>query len=199
MSYGVLILVGVLASIGVPSVGTGEVTWGPNRLIGWEDFQGAPPVHAESMAQAAEIHMSIRCHLELVIEYDCQQCLWKAAIDRDSLVVTNTMDPSLSFVAPGKKSQTILNHEQRHFDLNEVYRRVLLAALSTLAGQGVDAELAKQAVQQSIDATTEKILAQLAKIQDRYDKETPHGRDLQGQAAWDTTIDAWLADPEKAP
>ena len=173
--------------------------WLPDRPIGWGDFQGKPPVHAKSTGHAAEIHTTIRWHLELVMEYDCQHSLWKAVVNRSSLVVTNTMDPTLSWVIPGRKTNTALRHEQGHFDLNEVYCRKLQKALPPLAAEGATAELARHALQGLIDKTSEGILAQLAETQERYDEETCHGTDLQEQVAWDQAINVWLADPGLAP
>jgi len=198
----VLILLVVFTSInvvGVPSLATGEVSWSANRPIAWNDFQGAPPDNAENMPQAAEIHTTIRWHLELIMEYDCQHPLWEAGVNRDSLVVTNAMNPSLSWVAPGKQSNAILNHEQRHFDINEVYRRKLQNAVLPLAAEGDTAEEAKKALQALINKTAEEILDQLAKTQERCDEETCHGTDLQGQEAWNKRIDSWLVDPSQTP
>ena len=180
-------------------VETDELLWFLDRPIGWGDFQGKPPVHAESTGQAAEIHTAIRWHLELVIEYDCQQYLWKAIVNRGSLVATNTMDPTLSWVVPGRRTNTALRHEQGHFDLNEVYRRKLQKALPALAAEGDTAESARHALQGLIDKTSEETLNQLAETEERYDEETCHGTDLQGQAAWNQAIDAWLGDPDLAP
>lgn len=197
-----LILLGGLVSIsviGFPLVVMGELPWSSDRPIGWDDFQGCPPGHAETIPQVAEIHTTIRWHLELVVEYDCQHYLWKAVVNRGSLVVTNTMDPSLSWVAPGKRSNAILNHEQGHFDLNEVYRRKLQNALLPLEAEGDSAELARQTLQGLIGKTSEEILDQLAKTQERYDEETCHGTDLQVQEAWNQTMDAWLTNPSQVP
>ncbi len=202
LAYGVLILLGVFTSIsviGFPVVATGELPWSSNRPIEWDDFQGVPPDNAENMPQAAEIHTTIRWHLQLVMEYDCQHHLWEAGVNRDSLVVTNAMNPSLSWVAPGKQSYAILKHEQGHFDLNEVYRRKLQNALLPLAAEGDSAEEAKKALQERINKTAEEILDQLAKTQERYDEETCHGTDQQGQEAWNKKIDSWLVDPSQAP
>jgi len=198
----VLIPLGVFASIsviGFPLVTTGELPWSSNRPIEWDDFQGRTPEYAETILQAAQIHITIWWRLEMIMEYDCEHHIWKAAVRGDSLVVTNTMNPSLSWIAPGKQSNTILTHEQGHFDINEVYRRKLQVVLSNHVAEGDTAEGTKEALQAQINKTAEEILDQLAKTQERYDEETHHGTDLQGQEAWDQTIDAWLANPSQAP
>ena len=156
-------------------------------------------MQAQDMMEAAQIHMTIRWQLQLIMEYNCQRQLWTAIIDRPSLTVANTMAPAASWADRGRQNSATLNHEQGHFDLNEVYRRRLQAALTPLTAEGGTADAAKQALQALIDTASEEILSQLADTQASYDQETRHGTDLQAQTAWDRRIEAWLANPNQAP
>ena len=156
-------------------------------------------MQAQDMMEAAQIHMTIRWQLQLIMEYDCQHQIWTAIVDRPSLKVTNTMVPAVSWVDRGRQNSAILNHEQGHFDLNEVYRRRLQAALTPLTAGGGTADAAKQALQALIDTASEEILSQVTNIQASYDQETRHGTDLQAQTAWNANIEAWLANPNQAP
>jgi len=199
---GLVLFLVVFASISVicvASLAADVVSWSPNRPIGWDDFQGKPPVQAKNMMEAAQIHMTIRWQLQLIMEYDCQLQIWMAIIDRPSLTVVNTMVPAVSWVDRSRQNSATLNHEQGHFDLNEVYRRKLQAAFAPLTAEGGTAHAAKQALQALIDAASQKILSQLANTQASYDQETHHGTDLQAQTAWDKRIEAWLANSNQAP
>jgi len=179
----------------VASQETDQFPWSADRLLLWDDFQGKPPVQAQEMMEAAQIHMTIHWQLQLIMEYNCQLQLWTAIIDRPSLTVVNTMVPASSWVDRSRQNSATLNHEQGHFDLNEVYRRKLQAALAPLTAEGGTADAAKQALQALIDVASEKVMSQLANTQANYDQETHHGTDLQAQTAWNNRIDTWLGDP----
>lgn len=194
-----LCVVAVASGSSVASQEMVQFLWSADRPLLWDDFQGKPPVQAQDMMEAAQIHMTIRWQLQSIMEYDCQHLIWTAIIDRTSLTVANTMVPAVSWVDRGRQNSATLNHEQRHFDLNEVYRRKLQAALAPLTAEGGTADAAKQALQALIDATSQKILSQLTNTQASYDQETRHGTDLQAQAVWNTWIGAWLANPNQAP
>jgi len=183
----------------VASQQTVQFPWSADRPLLWDDFQGKPPVQAQDMMEAAQIHMTIRWQLQLIMEYNCQRQLWTAIIERPSLTVVNTMVPATSWVDHGRQNSATLNHEQGHFDLNEVYRRKLQAALAPLIAEGGTADAAKQALQALIGAASQEILSQLANTQARYDQETRHGTDLQAQTAWNNRIDTWLGDPSQVP
>ena len=194
-----LCVLAVASGSSVASQETDQVPWSADRPLVWDDFQGKPPVQAQDMMEAAQIHMTIRWQLQLTMEYDCQLQLWTAIIDRPSLTVVNTMVPASSWVDRSRQNSATLNHEQGHFDLNEVYRRKLQAALAPLTVEGGTADAAKQALQALIDVASEKVMSQLANTQASYDRGTRHGTDLQAQTAWNNRIEAWLANPNQAP
>lgn len=176
-----------------------EVMWSEALSIHWALFLSPPPPDAALRTAAAAIHMTVRWSLSYVARYNASTRSWEGAIDRSSLNVTNTMEPSLSWVIPGKDCETTLNHEQRHFDLNEVYRRKLDLSLSRLTATGASAETTKKLLKERIDATANEILGALQEMQARYDRETAHGMNSAEQTRWDGMIDAWLVDPNQAP
>jgi len=176
-----------------------EVMWSEALSIHWALFLAPPPPDAALRTEAAAIHMTVRWSLSYVARYNASTRSWEGAIDRSSLNVINTMEPSLSWVVPGKECETTLNHEQRHFDLNEVYRRKLDLSLSRLTAAGASAEITKKLLKERIDATANQILGALQAMQARYDRETAHGMNSAEQTRWDGMIDAWLADPNQAP
>lgn len=175
------------------------LAWMPSRPISWEDFQAEPPAQAEANSEAATIHMTISWSLSFRIIYEPHSKNWIGTTDLDSLEVMNTMDPLQSWVLPGKERPEILNHEQRHFDLNEVYRRKLRQALFSPVVQGESADVTYQLFQEAVQRIANQLLNSLENLQKRYDSETAHGNNLKRQREWDTAIAAWLADPARAP
>lgn len=175
------------------------VMWDEALYIHWGLFLAPPPHDAALRTEAAAIHMTVRWSLSYVARYNTSTRSWEGEIDRSSLNVINTMEPSLSWVVPGKECATTLNHEQRHFDLNEVYRRKLDLSLSRLTATGASAEITKKLLKERIDATANQVLDALQAMQSRYDRETAHGMNSAEQSRWDGMIDAWLADSNQAP
>ncbi len=183
----------------VPASASAEVSWDAGRPISWSDFRGVPPQDAAWCGEAAAIHMTLGWHALFKVSYVPQTKAWKGTVDRAALSVTNTMDPTRSWGAPGKERPDILRHEQRHFDLSEVYRRKLFDALSVLQAEGGSPEVVEETLQKKIQETASAILARAKELQTRYDAETDHGKDPSKQADWGSTILLWLAEPAKAP
>ena len=149
------------------------------------------------MLEAASIDMRVTWHVASTVSYDPSRSCWTGRID--GVTVENTMDPYGSWVVPGKENGVLLNHEQRHFDLNEVYALRLQAELCRISATGKTAEAVKHALSERINGTAAQILSTLSAMQELYDDETGHGTDLSAQAEWDIRIDSWLVRPELAP
>jgi len=116
-----------------------------------------------------------------------------------NVTVTNTMEPSLSWVVPGKADARVLRHEQGHFDLNEVYRRKLEIVLPCLQSQCASKQGAIDELEAALHQRADGILEQLQAVQGRYDAESGHGNNPSGQARWEARIAAWLLNPVAAP
>ncbi|MFH1609338.1 MAG: hypothetical protein ABID40_01745 [Candidatus Bipolaricaulota bacterium] len=178
-----------------------ELPWSADRPLTWDDFQGDPPEGAEDEDEAAKIAMWLGYSFKTKTWFDKESGKWKAHLT--SVTTNNTMDRSQSWVVPGKKTPALLNHEQKHFDLNEVYRRLLDAALQKLVcnleATGDTEKEAEENLDKKLKDTFDKVNKKCDEVQDQYDKETDHGRDANKQKEWDKNIGDWLADPSKAP
>jgi len=117
----------------------------------------------------------------------------------ESAAVTNTMQPSLSWVVAGKATPSVLDHEQAHFDLNEVYRRKLEALLPCLQARHATKQGAIDALDGALHQRANEVLSDLQAAQARYDAETRHGNDTAAQARWESRIATWLLNPTAAP
>ena len=147
-----------------------EINWSANRKLSWEDFKGK--VRKQSPYDA-ESYCAIIYQTGLVTLFS-----------KAEIIVTNTFDCTKSWVRADKKTDAILNHEQRHFDLCEIYTRKLRA------------EFAKHkfyaSSQNKLNSVFSEFEKQYNEAQRRYDEETAHGTKEIEQIGWDSYIDLKL-------
>lgn len=86
--------------------------------------------------------------------------------------------PDKSFIA--NRSEKILQHEQLHFDITELYARKINATLNKNIYDITNYKNAHKIYSNFID--------QWNKEQDRYDAETDHSRNLIKQQEWEIKI-----------
>lgn len=178
-----------------------ELPWNADRPLTWDDFQGLPPAGAEKSAEAAQIVMRLGYSFKAQTWFDTKTGKWKAHLIE--VTTTNAMDRTRSWVVPERKTDALLNHEQKHFDLNEVYRRLLQAALENFLGRletvGDTEEEAMAKLEEKLKEMFERVKRKCEEVQNQYDQETEHGRNAEKQREWDKKIAEWLFDPTKAP
>ena len=174
--------------------------WDEDRPLTWEDFQGQPPEDVELRDEAAFIRYRLRIQkTNFTLTYNPNTHTWKAKIDPATLKVENLMDRSQSWVDPKRRSSRLLKHEQGHFDINEVYRRIVETRLKQLEAEAPTQKEAAEELQRLVDETLDQISRKVEQVQAEYDRETAHGQDQEAQAEWEAKIREWLADPTKAP
>lgn len=183
---------------------SGYVCWSVDRPLTWGDFRATPPSWAEPANSAAQIHLTLS---------------WSASIGAHAVgsvatatvtafTVVNAMDPALSWKSP-LATLANLRHEQFHFNLHEVYRRLAEMTLAplTMTYQAVTpnasaqdtADACEKALNDLLLATWDAIDARAKAALAAYDSETRHGLDAEAQATWETRITSLLADPAAAP
>jgi hypothetical protein len=170
------------------------IPWNAATPLTWDLFRATPPADAVNRTEAAAIHMTIRWHASYSVTSNGGS--WTGLVE--SVTVTNTMAPSLSWVVLGKADDRILQHEQAHFDLNEVYRRRLETLLPCIQAQSATKEGAIDALHAALHRRANEILLQLQAAQAGYDVETGHGNNPAGQARWEAQIATWLRNPAAA-
>lgn len=163
--------------------------WDANRPLGWDDFWAPPPPDRDPSAAAG---IAIALEYKLTAAVERVGTTWRARIE--SLTVTAAMERDRSWALPDRRTAAGLNHEQRHFDLAEAYRRLLEALLRPLVGTGTTAAEAQENLRAQAEATFRQVRDRHASAQARYDRETSHGRDATRQAEWDKLIASWLRD-----
>ena len=168
--------------------------WRPDRSLTWEDFKADPPADVEGRDEAAFIKYRLIVEpTEFRLTYDPNTKTWRATIDPASLKVKNVMVRSESWVDPQRKNARLLSHEQGHFDISEVYRRLLERRLRELVAEAPTQEQAAAELRRLIERTYNSVVQKAEQVQTDYDRETAHGQDrshegpptLNGKNYWD--------------
>jgi len=116
-----------------------------------------------------------------------------------NIIVSNVLNPTLSWALKNAVTDRLLQHEQGHFDLSEVYRRKLEQSLCEVCVTGSNGEAVKAALDRALHAVADPILIQAKAMYQRYDVETSYGRNEAEQARWNQLIETWLGQPLTAP
>ena len=197
ISWSLILLVCLLSSLVAAGSETAHFDWSQAAPLYWSLFQGAVPADAVHRTEAAAIHMTIRWRARYAVS-SLDGATWTGQIA--SITVTNTMEPSQSWVVPGKTLPSVLGHEQLHFDLNEVYRRKLeWVLLATDTCTEASQQTAVDRLNGKLQQNAARVLQKLSDMQALYDSQTSHGTNASEQGRWQGLIAAWLVTPTAAP
>ncbi|MCC3152347.1 DUF922 domain-containing protein [Hymenobacter sp. BT770] len=106
--------------------------------------------------------------------------------------VQATFDPNTSwFRDPKNFTPALLRHEQMHFDLTEVYARIMRQKLVVF-----QAKVDCNKLQPAFNNLTKSVYAEWDREQNRYDAETNHGLNAAKQAYWEKQTQTKLAQLE---
>lgn len=146
----------------------GYIPWQSSRKLTWNDFQSAvdanDPLHAMT---STNISVQANCQGNVVqFEVKCQFALHESW-------------------SKNKGSEILLQHEQLHFDLTEIYARQLRQKLSQLKNLCTSDR-------SKFNVTVNKVFADWKKEQNRYDTESDHGLNDEKQLYWSEQIAARL-------
>lgn len=142
--------------------GADTILWQQDSLLSNEDFKGKPAGSFQGLTFSG-IFLDMKHEERLLRVYCYTLFICKKSFLKDS-------------------SDNLLNHEQLHFDITELYARKIRQQLS----QKLILD------DKNISAAIQKIyntqIAELNKEQDRYDKETEHGTNQTKQILWKESI-----------
>lgn len=142
--------------------------WDASRKLTWNDFKGPIPPDALPAATTAS---------GISYEYSANLIHHEVQLD---FKVTAFFYPEESWYKPDVCDANILQHEQLHFDISEVFARRMREKLRTTAfTENVKAEI------REIYKTT---LRELSDLQDVYDWETDFSRNKGAQQRWNARI-----------
>gem|GEM_PF-335345 len=149
--------------------------WNKDHKLTWDDFQGIPDTTSIGMAGTSSGFVTKSKYL---------------TDSTISVVVSAVFYKKKSWVKDSwYKAAYALNHEQRHFDITEVYARKSTAAFKKY-------KYNKKTVNKDIDSIINYFFHNMNEIQDMYDKESKHSIDTFKQKEWDAKIDKWLQECE---
>lgn len=148
------------------------IPWEENTKLSWEDFTGKPDSGSSFVAST---------HSSIVFSYSVKS-------ENGSLSLTTETNayfyPEMSWFIKGEVNAHILNHEQGHFDITELHARKLRKAF---AEYNVTENFKKE-----LTAIFTSLNNERQKMQNLYDKETNHSRNVEKETAWKKFIAAEL-------
>jgi hypothetical protein len=145
--------------------GNDVIVWKADRPLTWKDFQGKP----EKRWSAASTHYN----------------MYKTTEDKTSYGIVTV--EAIFYVKESWKreswiNESVLAHEQKHFDIVELFSRKLRKAIRE--GTYADYEDLKR----KTDALYEKLDKEMDVYQDKYDDETDASMNGEKQHEWNTKI-----------
>ncbi|MBX7226886.1 MAG: hypothetical protein K1X55_12710 [Chitinophagales bacterium] len=142
---------------------TDKIYWKSDRILTWDDFKASPDAHSLSAQTSSAIEMN-----------------YQTSGNKITWHVASYFIPSQSWVKNSGRTDYILAHEQLHFDLTEVYAKMLRKRYKT--------EIKTAADHKKMNTIYAEIRKVWEKEQARYDKETNHSINKTKQADWNTYI-----------
>ena len=143
------------------------IYWDKDRKLNWQDFKGKISRKTNAKDYKASSSTSIKS-VSIREGEEFKFLVFACFYKEESWTVDTT-------------SSELLDHEQLHFDIIELYARMIRKSIS-IQKRRPDANA------YTFNKTFKSYQAQIAKTNDEYDRETQHGIDLKRQEAWDKKI-----------
>lgn len=148
-----------------------EILWKENKKLVWDDFQAKPQMGHKASALT---NASAQFYL--------QQEGKKLKIDTRVFFRKDG-----SWVKPDAHQDNLLQHEQTHFDIYELFGRKYRKYISEL-----NTNKAPQKLVDKMAKSFKKYQKKAKKMQDKYDKQTNYSRNIEEQKKWSTEINKKL-------
>ena len=145
------------------------------RNIGWREFREVAerPDGGDEDAQV---------HSEAILDPEVSICSEGGRLRLGTFTVRIQVTSDDSWVVRGAQSDSLLSHEQGHYDLQGLDARALMNRLAAL--RAGDAEELPRLVTEQIEASRSGSQT----LSDLYDEETDHGREVERQQRWKSAI-----------
>lgn len=141
-----------------------KIFWKENTLLTWDDFKGKPNDSSPYKALT-----------ESVVTIDIRSKGYEAIV-----TIRNYFDKTQSWTKD-RKNDILLNHEQGHFNIAEIWTRKFRQKLNGKT-------FVIKTFQKELNAMHTEIHKESRAMQVEYDKETEHSVNEAGQQKWNKKI-----------
>jgi hypothetical protein len=146
------------------------IPWQEGRSLTWNDFRGVPEKRNSVASTYYNISTSVADHKEYC-----------------TVGITAIFFPTLSWKQKDRDDKIILIHEQRHFDITELFARKLRKRIkSEKFNSAAELESRLEKFYEENDKAMEA-------CQEEYDRQTDHSRNGQKQREWNKRIEQAIA------
>ena len=152
-----------------------EFVWSEGKKLTWEDFKAKPDSHSDAVALTAS---------GITFGYSYKQQRGSGEIISFTTDVNAYFYPSKSWYHKDKANDYILQHEQLHFDITELYVRKFRKEVEHL-------KLSKH-IKTDLKRLQKDINEALSKAQNAYDFDTTHSINKARQQVWIDSIQSEL-------
>ena len=152
-----------------PSDYDNEIYWVKNAKLNWTDFKGKVDRmdHSDALTSSS---------ISFKYQYNKEEYI---------IEIYASFIPNDSYVRKGKETKYLLNHEQKHFDITEVFARKLRKEVKKYEGRG-------DLLDRRYNEIYDDIFKGLSEMQHKYDEETSHSMEKDKQQIWDRKVDKLL-------
>lgn len=159
-----------------PKPAVAPIPWSATRRLSVADFQSRPKPHEKLAALTTT---------DIKAGAACRDFVFTGTVQA-------TFDPTASwFRDPKNFTPQLLRHEQLHFDITEVYARIMRQKLVVFQAKVNCAKL-----QPAFNNLTKGVYAEWDREQNRFDAETSHGLNAVKQDYWEKQTQIKLAQLE---
>ena len=150
-----------------------KIIWNENYLLKWAYFTGKP-LNNNPHSAVSDVG------LDSYFEYKSKECSLEVEIK-------SCFTKSKSWVKADKKTNHLLQHEQLHFDIAELYARKFKKALK-------ESKFKKNNIKEKFNNISVEISNELTNYHKLYDKETNHHINEGKQSEWNEKVTQQLND-----
>lgn len=151
------------------------IIWNKDRKITWDDFLSENKVNLHKYKDKDEKHADAAIAVSIQI-YPKEVNCW----DIDYIEVVAQMNKAKSWTK--SKMDIVLNHEQIHFNITELYARKIRKSIAKFIEESEECDL------QGIADIYYRLEEEHQKMQFLYDEETKHSVNYEKQWEWDKKI-----------
>ena len=144
-------------------------SWSKDRKLTWADFKGPVPARAATRT-AAETSAGMGVETNTVTSDNAPK-----------VYVFNAFETMTSWVRPDHNTMDVLEHEQGHFDICELYTRKMRQRFAR-------ANLTVKNLQSVVGEVFQSVQREHAERQQQYEDETSHGIITEAQKRWTELI-----------